>query len=151
MVIYLAGDHAGFRLKRKIIDYFIGEGIKYDDLGPLDYDEKDDYPDYVVPLARKVAKGKRGKDFGIAVCGSGQGEAIAVNKIRGVRCALYYGGPVKMVKLSKEHNDANVLSLGARFLSEKEAIRAVDIWLKSRFEGGRHLRRLKKISGLGGK
>jgi len=151
-VIYLAGDHAGFRLKGRIIDYFERKGIEFEDLGPLDYDEKDDYPDFVIPLARKIAKSKIGKDFGVVVCGSGQGEAIVANKIKGVRCALYYGGPVRMIKLSKEHNDANVLSLGARFLSEKEAVGAVRIWLKSKFSNeARHKRRLKKINGLGGK
>jgi ribose 5-phosphate isomerase B len=137
-------------LKGKIIDYFEKKGIEYEDLGPFDYDKKDDYPDYVVPLARKISKDKKGKDFGIAVCGSGQGEAIAANKIRGVRCALYYGGSLDIVRLSKEHNNANVLSLGARFLSEREAINAVKTWMNSKFSNkARHRRRVGKIDKLG--
>ncbi|MFC1576956.1 RpiB/LacA/LacB family sugar-phosphate isomerase [Candidatus Omnitrophota bacterium] len=142
-MIYLGSDHAGFMLKsrtRKLLDEL---GSEYVDLGPEKFDAADDYPDYILPVARKVAenRGSRGLIFG----GSGQGEAIAANKIKGIRAALYYGGSLDIVMLSRKHNDSNILSLGARFISEKEAVRAVKVWLETEFEGGRHKRRIEKI------
>lgn len=145
-LIYLGSDHAGFELKRKIKKLLDELGLKYEDLGPNKYDTDDDYPDFIIPVAQKVAEnsGSRGIVFG----GSGQGEAIAANKIKGIRAALYYGGPLDIVKLSRTHNDSNILSLGARFVNENEAIQAVKLWLETEFEDGRHQRRIEKIKNV---
>ncbi len=143
-VIYLAGDHAGFYLKQKVKAWLKKQKYKIVDCGPLVYHEDDDYPDFVIPLAEKVAKGRDSK--GIIIAGSGQGEAIAANRIRGARAAFYYGGNPKILKLSREHNDANILSLGARFLNEKQTKNAIKLWLKTPFSNvERHKRRLRKI------
>lgn len=145
-IVYLGSDHAGFELKNKIKKLLDELGLKYEDLGPNKYDTDDDYPDFIIPVAQKVAEnsGSRGIVFG----GSGQGEAIAANKIKGIRAALYYGGPLDIVKLSRTHNDSNILSLGARFVNENEAIQAVKLWLETEFEGGRHQRRIEKIKNV---
>ncbi len=147
-MIYLGSDHAGFKLKESIKELLDKLNIKYKDIGPKKFDCNDDYPDYIIPVARKVAEnpGTRGLVFG----GSGQGEAIAANKIKGIRAALYYGGSLDIVKLSRLHNDSNILSIGARFVSEKEAIQAVKLWLETGFEGGRHQRRIEKIRKVEG-
>ena len=97
----------------------------------------------MIPLAKKVAKDRRSR--GVVAAGTGQGELIAMNKIKGARAALYYGGTLNIIRLSRRHNDSNILSLGARFITEKEAEKAIGVWLKTKFEGGRHLRRLKKM------
>ncbi len=146
--IFLAGDHAGFELKEKLKN-FLKEKFIIEDFGPHSFDSQDDYPDFVLPLADKVSKTKNSR--GIIIAGSGQGEVIAANKIKGIRAALYYGHDLSLLKLSREHNDSNVLCLGARFLEEKEAKKAINIWLKTKFEGGRHLRRLKKYEKYGSK
>ena len=144
MKIYLGSDHAGWKLKRGLISYLSKLGYKCVDLGPFVYDENDDYPDYIIPVAKKVAKDKNSR--GIVMGGSGQGEAIAANKIKGIRAAVYYGGSLKIVRLSREHNDTNILSLGARFISEKEGQEAVKAWLNTNFSNEkRHIRRIKKI------
>ena len=118
-------------------------GHKVEDKGAFQYDSEDDYPDFIKPVAEAVVKDSESR--GIVLGGSGQGEAIVANRLRGVRSAVYYGGNMEIVKLSREHNDANVLSFGARFISEEEAKKAVELWLKTPFEGGRHERRVKKI------
>ena len=144
MKIYLGSDHAGFKLKEQLKAYLVKKGYNCIDIGPKSYNKNDDYPDYIIPVARKVAKDNRSK--GIILGGSGQGEALAANKIKGIRATVYYGGSIKIIKLSREHNNANVLSLGARFLTEKEAKRAVSVWLKTNFsKAKRHVRRLNKI------
>ncbi len=144
--IILATDHAGFELKEAIKKHLIKNGYPVEDQGALTYEEKDDYPDFIIPAAKKVAKEKA---LGIIFGGSGQGETIAANKVRGIRAALFYGGDQKILRLSKEHNNANVLSLGARFLSENDAKKAVDLWLKAQFSNEeRHQRRIKKIMDL---
>lgn len=141
--IYLAGDHAGFKLKEKIKPW-LEKNYEVIDLGPLKYNSTDDYPDYVVPLAKKISKEKN--SFGIVFAGSGQGEAIAANRVKGVRATVFYGGSLKIIELSKKHNDANILSLGARFLTEVETKKAIQTWLKTKFsEEKRHKRRLRKI------
>ena len=142
-VIYLGSDHAGFELKGKIKRLLAELRVTYEDIGPHKFNSEDDYPDFIIPVTRKVVEnpGSGGLIFG----GSGQGEAIAANKIKGVRAALYYGGPMDIVKLSRTHNNSNILSLGARFVSEEEAVRAVKLWLDTGFEGGRHERRIEKI------
>lgn len=142
--VYIAGDHAGFKLKPKLKSFLEKEGHEVIDLGPHKYNAHDDYPDFVIPLAQKVAKDKGSK--GIVMAGTGQGELIAMNKVKGIRAALYYGGTLNIIKLSRAHNDSNILSLGARFISEAEARRAIITWLNTKFEKGRHLRRLKKVS-----
>lgn len=151
MEIYIAADHAGFALKEEIKRHLTGRNVSVQDFGATSLDPDDDYPDFVIPLAKEVALRRAQGDrsvFGIILGGSGQAEAIAANKVRGVRAALYYGGPMDIVRLSRQHNDANVLSLGARFITKEEAIYAVTLWLETEFEGGRHERRLKKIEAI---
>lgn len=151
MEICIAADHAGFALKEEIKRHLTGRNVSVQDFGAASLDPDDDYPDFVIPLAKEVALRRAQGDrsvFGIILGGSGQGEAIAANKIRGVRAALYYGGSMDIVRLSRQHNDANVLSLGARFVTKEEAIYAVTLWLETEFDGGRHERRLKKIEAI---
>lgn len=145
--IYLGSDHAGFRLKESVKELLEKAGYAVEDVGADSYDAEDDYPDFICKVASKVAKDKQSK--GIVFGGSGQGEAIAANKVKGIRAALYYGKNMEIVELSRTHNDANILSLGARFLTEKDAIKAIKIWLNTTFSNKeRHLRRIKKISKL---
>lgn len=145
MKIIIASDHAGYELKEKLKKYLGHLGVKCEDVGPKRFEEKDDYPDFVIPVAKKVAKNPKSTK-GIVIGGSGQGEAIAANKIKGIRAAVFYGGPLDIVKLSREHNDSNILSLASRFLTEEQAKVAVDIWLKTNFpKEERHVRRIKKI------
>ncbi len=115
MKVYIASDHAGLELKNALVTLLRTQGREIDDLGPSIYIEGDDYPDTITPLAEKVAADKG--SFGIAIGGSGQGEAMAANRIKGVRAAVYYGGSTDIIKISREHNNANILSLGARFIS----------------------------------
>jgi len=144
MKIYFASDHAGFELKEKLKEFLKEKGYEVEGLGDFVYDEQDDYPDFIFKAAKAVAEDEGSK--GIILGGSGQGEAIAANKVKGIRAVVYYGGPEDIVKLSREHNDANILSLGARFLSEEEAKKVVDLWLKTPFSGEeRHKRRIQKI------
>ncbi|TSC85219.1 MAG: ribose 5-phosphate isomerase B [Parcubacteria group bacterium Gr01-1014_17] len=160
MKIYFAGDHAGFELKKELIEFVRSLGYETEDLGPFSYDANDDYPDFVIPLAKRIAEnppptpsfikeGAKGADFlvrGIIIGGSGQGEAIVANRFAGVRAVVYYGGNLEVVRKMREHNDANILSLGARFMSEEEAKTAVKLWLETPFSGDeRHMRRLAKI------
>lgn len=144
MKIYIGTDHAGFELKEKL-KVFLGEiGYVVEDMGANTYDEKDDYPDLIRPVAEAIAREKDAR--GIIIGGSGQGEAICANRVSGVRAAVYYGGPVDIVVLSREHNDANILSLGARFIDEEEAQEVVKLWLATPFSGDeRHVRRIRKI------
>lgn len=152
MKIYLASDHAGFELKGKLVEFLKFEGYEVEDLGPAEFNPDDDYPDFVYPCAEKVAlRQAQGKldDVGIVIGGSGQGEAMVANKVKGIRAAVFYGGPQNIIKLSKEHNNANLLSLGARFLTEDEAVEAIKLWLETKFSGEkRHKRRIEKISKL---
>jgi len=144
--IILASDHAGFKLKEDIKKYLIEEGMEIEDMGAHSLNPEDDYPDFVVPAAKKVVKDQT---KGIIFGSSGQGEAIAANKIKGIRAALYYGENMEIVKLSRTHNNTNILSLGAKFLTKDEAIKAVNIWLKTDFSNEeRHRRRIKKILKL---
>jgi len=145
MKIYLGTDHAGYDLKEKLKQFLI-EGLGHDvvDFGADSFNENDDYPDFIVPVAKAVVDDIG--SFGIILGGSGQGEAMSANREQGVRAAVYYGGPKKIITLSREHNDANILSLGARFLSEDDAKDAVKLWLETQFSGkDRHKRRIEKI------
>ena len=144
IMIYLGSDHAGFELKEEIQKYLGDLGYDVEDMGADSYDADDDYPDFVIPAAQKVGEDPD-NNRAIILGGSGQGEAIAANKVKGVKALLYYGGPLDIVKLSRQHNDANVLSLGTRFMTVEEAKKAVKVWLETDFEGGRHERRVKKI------
>ena len=145
--IFLGADHAGFKLKEEIKKYLIDSGYDVEDKGAHDIDQQDDYPDFIVPVAKKVAQNPN--SIGIIFGASGQGEAIAANKIKGIRAALYYGGNMEIAKLSRTHNNANVLSLGAKFLTKQEATEAVNAWLKTDFSNeARHIRRIKKINKI---
>ncbi len=144
MKIYIGSDHAGFELKGKLIPYLQELGHDVEDKGAFTYDAEDDYPDFVEPVAEAVADDAESK--GIVIGGSGEGEAMATDKIEGIRTAVWYGGDLEIVKLSREHNDANILSLGARFISEEEAKEAVKLWLETPFSGDdRHVRRIAKL------
>jgi len=149
-MIYIAADHAGFYLKKQLIQYLKIKGIEVEDMGAFELNENDDYPDFIIPCALRVAKSHaQGKldDVGIVIGGSGQGEAIAANKVKGIRAAIYYGGKIDIVRFSREHNDTNVLSLGARFLTADDAKKAVSIWLETGFDrASRHQRRHDKIA-----
>ena len=143
MKIHIATDHAGLDLKNIIRDYLISIGHEVTDHGAHEYDALDDYPDYIFPCAKAVASDLESR--GIILGGSGQGEAMAANRVKGVRAAVFYNGPVEIVKLSREHNNANILSLGARFMTEDEIYAVIQMWLDEPFGGGRHQRRIDKL------
>ena len=144
MTIYLASDHAGFELKNILVEFLRAQGRDVEDIGPAALQPGDDYPDFIKPLAQKVAQNKC--SFGIALGGSGEGESIAANRVEGARAAEYYGGNLQVVRLARQHNDANVLSLGARFINTEHAKEAVELFLSTPFSGDeRHARRIKKL------
>jgi ribose 5-phosphate isomerase B len=138
--IFISSDHAGFRLKETIKNYLRKKKVKYEDLGPRD-NSSVDYPDYAHKVARKVKLSK--SNVGILVCGSGTGMNIAANKHKNIRAAQCFN--LKSTKLSRLHNDANIITLGSRIITKKNALKFVSIFLKTKFNGGRHLRRVKKI------
>jgi ribose 5-phosphate isomerase B len=140
MRIAIASDHAGFRYKVMLAAYLRSRGEEIVDFG-TDSEAPIDYPDVVLPAARAVAEGAC--ERGIVIGGSGNGEAIAANRVRGVRCALCWN--VESARLGRAHNDANVIALGERLVSETEARAIVDTWLSVPFEGGRHARRIAKL------
>jgi len=154
--IHIGSDHAGFDMKEELKSFL--ETLEYEvvDHGAYEYDEDDDYPDFIYPVAESVAIDSQ--SFGIILGGSGQGEAICANRIKGIRATVFNGQyePVdgrevpNEIVLSREHNDANVLSLGAKFISIAEAKEAVELWLETDFSGDeRHVRRIQKIEKLG--
>ena len=143
MIIHLATDHAGLDLKNSIKKYLIENSFDVQDHGAHEYDALDDYPDFIFPCAHAVARDTESR--GIILGGSGQGEAMAANRIKGVRAAVFYNGPDDIIKLSRQHNNANILSLGARFMNKSEIYRVIEIWLNEPFEGGRHVRRIEKL------
>ena len=143
MKIYFASDHAGFQLKNYLKEQLNEDGYDIEDCGAFDFEPLDDYPDFIIPAAKKIANLPESR--GIIVGGSGQGEAMAANRIQGVRAAVYYDGPLDIVKLSRSHNNANILSLGARFISDQKALKIVKLWLAEEFEGGRHEHRINKL------
>ncbi|MCU0660345.1 MAG: RpiB/LacA/LacB family sugar-phosphate isomerase [Candidatus Pacebacteria bacterium] len=147
MKIYFASDHAGYELKERLKPFVINLGYEVEDLGPDRYIETDDYPDTCLPAARAVVANPG--TCAIIIGGSGQGEGIVANRIHGVRAAVYYGGTLDIIRITREHNDANVLALGARFLMEDEAQYAVNLFLTTKYTGDeRHVRRIKKIELL---
>jgi len=129
-IIYLATDHAGLELKNTVRDWLIEEGYVVEDCGAHVYDDKDDYPDYIHLAARAVAADPISRKA-IIFGGSGQGEAMQANRYQKVRAAVYYGGPDEIITLSRQHNDANVLSIGARFVTINKAKEAIWTWLHS--------------------
>ena len=138
--IFLSSDHAGYKLKEIIKIYLDKIMIKYTDLGPFSNDRVD-YPDYAHKVAKKVKTNKN--HVGILVCGSGTGMNIAANKHKNIRAAQCFN--VKSTKLSRLHNDANIITLGSRLLSKKNALKFIDVFLNTKFEGGRHTKRIRKI------
>ena len=149
MKIFLGTDHAGFELKEVLKKYLRDDlGYEVSDEGAFVLTPDDDYPDFVRIVAKRVGSDPTSR--GIILGGSGQGEAIVANRERGVRAVVYYGQPrtdeLDVIKLSREHNDSNILSLGARFLAKDEAKRAVKLWLETKADPApRHARRIKKI------
>jgi ribose 5-phosphate isomerase B len=138
--IFISSDHAGFKLKETIKIYLSKKKLSFQDLGPNN-GNKVDYPDYAHKVAKKVNINKN--NVGILVCGSGTGMNIAANKHKKVRAAQCFS--IKSTKLSRLHNDANIITLGARLISKKNALKFVSIFLNTNFDGGRHLKRVKKI------
>ena len=138
--IFISSDHAGFKLKEDIKKYLSMKKFEFNDLGPNN-DDKVDYPDYAHKVANKVKKNK--DNIGILVCGSGTGMNITANKHKNIRAAQCFN--LKSTKLSRLHNDANIITLGSRLLTKKNALNCVGVFLKTKFEGGRHKKRVKKI------
>jgi ribose 5-phosphate isomerase B len=162
MKIALATDHAGFEQLKELQSYLESLGHECWNFGPKEFVSDDDYPDFIRPAAEKVSNGEC--ERGIILGGSGQGEAMVANRVTGVRCAVFYGpavplriidadgqesrDPYAIVRLSREHNNANVLSLAARFVSLEDMKNVIKIWLETDFSGNeRHQRRIKKIDG----
>ena len=154
MKIYIGADHAGFGLKEKLVKYLTDLGYEVSDQGALTLDQNDDYPDFVRPVALAVIKEK--DSFGIVIGASGQGEAMCANRVKGIRCATYYGRTgtqidqsgheLDMVASMRLHNDANMISLGARFIGEDEAKQIVKKFLETNFSNEeRHIRRINKL------
>ncbi len=143
MRIALGSDHAGYRYKEIIKQHLLQSGHEPQDFGTYSLDSVD-YPDFVRPAAEAVASGVC--DRGIVLGGSGNGEAIAANRVPGVRCAVCWN--VDTARLARLHNDANVISLGERMMDPATALAIVDMWLVTPFEGGRHARRIAKIDGI---
>lgn len=162
MKIYIGADHTGYELKEKLIIYLseLELGYEVKDQGAFQYDADDDYPDFIRPVAEAVAKDK--ESFGIILGGSGQGEAMCANRVKGVRAAVFYGeavpkevidikgqksvDPFEIIKLARVHNNANILSLGVRFLSFDEIKFATELFLLTKFENEeRHVRRINKL------
>lgn len=164
MKVYLATDHAGLELKNKIAVFLKEEGHDVEDCGAYEYNKDDDYPDFIGKAAAKVSEDPQNVR-GIILGGSGQGEAIVANKYKGVRCGLFYS-PVlpthsididgvnssdgfEIVKLTREHNDANMLSIGFRFVKEEEVMHAIKVWLNAAgATAERHIRRIEKIKKI---
>ena len=138
--ICIASDHAGFSIKEYVKDYFISNKISIIDLGPHE-NKSVDYPDFAKKVGNRLKNKK--SDVGILICGSGTGMAITANKIKGIRAALCYN--LSSTRLSRLHNNANIIALGARLTKKKDILKLLKVFLNTKFEGGRHLRRVKKI------
>jgi|TARA_B100002003_G_C13733302_1_gene366256 ribose 5-phosphate isomerase B len=155
MVIYLGADHAGYNLKERLKPFLEEIGYEVKDMGAHELDKNDDYPDFVIPVAKAISENPQVK--GIILGGGGQGEAIAANRFPNVRAMVYYGSTKLQeeskgndaIRLGIEHNNSNILSLAARFLTEEEAKEAVRLWLETSFtEEERHKRRILKIDNI---
>jgi ribose 5-phosphate isomerase B len=140
MRIAIGSDHAGFTYKEKIKEFLSAHGHQVTDFGTSS-EEPVDYPLFIRPVAEAVARGET--ERGVVLGGSGNGEAMAANRIKGVRCAVCWN--VESARLARQHNDANIISLGQRMMSETEALEIVRVWLETDFEGGRHVRRIQML------
>ena len=138
--VCIASDHAGYNLKEIIKDHLVNKNVSIFDIGPMS-DNRVDYPDFAKKLAKRI-KAKK-SDIGILVCGSGTGMAISANKIKDIRAAVCYNP--RSTRLSRQHNNANIMTLGSRLTKKSLSLKLVDLFLKTKFEGGRHLKRVKKI------
>ena len=138
--VAIASDHAGFDLKEKVVKHLIESGISYKDFGPFS-EERVDYADFAHPVATSVEN--KEFDFGILICGSGNGINMAANKHKGIRSALCWQEDI--AEMSRLHNDANILAMPGRYISVEEALKCVEIFLNTEFEGGRHAERIEKI------
>ena len=138
--IFISSDHAGFKLKEAIKSYLSNKKLIFTDMGPFN-DSRVDYPDFANKVAKRVKLNKN--NVGILVCGSGMGMNIAANKHKNIRAAQCFN--LKSTKLSRLHNDANIITLGSRLLNKKIALSCVGVFLNTKFEGGRHSKRIKKI------
>lgn len=164
MKVYLAADHAGFELKEKVKEFLKKEGYEIEDCGAYEFNKDDDYPDFVSKAAEKVSN-SLDNSKAIIFGSSGQGEAMVANKFNNVRAAVFYSpcvpahnvdvtgresaDPFEMIRLTREHNNANVLSLGAKILKEEDAVKAVKLWLEAPFPADeRHVRRIEKIKKI---
>lgn len=148
MKIYLATDHAGFELKEEIKEFLEQNSFEVEDCGAHALDPNDDYPDFIALAADAVSKAPQ-IDKAVIFGGSGQGEAIVANKCKGIRAVVYNTENLELIKLARLHNDANVLSIGARFVSPENAKEAVKLFLETEYTGEeRHERRIKKIADL---
>ena len=138
--IFISSDHAGFKLKEEIKSHLLKKKLSFQDLGPFN-DDRVDYPDYAHKVARKVKVNK--SNVGILICGSGMGMNIAANRHKNIRAAQCFN--LKSTKLSRLHNDANIITLGSKLLNKKLALNCVNTFLNTKFDGGRHIKRIKKI------
>lgn len=154
MKIYLGTDHAGYELKNKLREYLSGLGYEVVDKGPFAFDKEDDYPNFIFPVAHAVAEDIG--SFGVILGGSGQGEAMCANRVKGARAGVYYGdlgmqtdssgNVIDMITSLREHNNANIISIGARFLDEEKVKAAIKKFIETPFPGNeRHARRIKKL------
>ncbi|UTR12214.1 ribose 5-phosphate isomerase B [Evansella sp. LMS18] len=141
MKVVIGADHGGYILKEEITSLLEEMGIEYEDMG-CNCEDSVDYPDYGLPVAEKVARGEA--DRGIVICGTGIGMSITANKVKGIRCALVHD--MFTAKATREHNDTNVLAMGARVIGPGLAREIAKIWLSTEFEGGRHAKRIGKIA-----
>ncbi|MBH0168985.1 ribose 5-phosphate isomerase B [Fictibacillus sp. 18YEL24] len=141
MKVAIGSDHAGVELRKEIISMIEELGMKVEDVG-CECDTSVDYPDYAIPVAEKVANGEA--DRGILICGTGIGMSIAANKVKGIRCALVHD--LFSAKATRQHNDSNVLAMGERVIGPGLALEIAKVWLTTEYEGGRHGRRVDKIS-----
>lgn len=164
MKIFIASDHTGFEIKEKVKDYLREKQYTFEDCGASDFNPDDDYPQFMHAAAQGVSENPD-DDRGILLGGSGQGEAMVANKVKGIRCALFYAPAVasgavdiegnmsedsfSIVRLTREHNGANMLSIGVRFLTEEQIIKAINLWLEaSQPSNERHIRRIQQIKEL---
>lgn len=157
MKIYIGSDHAGYELKKEIKNYLLKLGYEVNDKGPFALNNDDDYPDYTNMVARAVSENDG--SMGIIIGGSGEGEAMCANRLKGIRATVYYGGKgvqkdifgnkIGLIASTRIHNNANILSLGARFLNKRKARKAVKIFIETPFSGDeRHIRRINKIDNI---
>lgn len=144
MKIHLATDHAGLEHKEAVKVYLLEQGLEVVDHGAMEFVPEDDYPDYMKACAGAVAADP--ESMGVIFGASGEGEAMVANRVSGIRATVYYGGPTDIITLSREHNNANILSLGARFMTPGEAVEVVTLWLATPFSNDeRHMRRISKF------